>query len=250
MIDIDFGPIALAIFILYTIVFLIGFTIVLFPSMFLYRTLKKRPLWSHRPLFVFTLLASVLGGFLAHQFLLIWDRAEEDASWAQYQAFGKKMEHDYPLEIQYHPDLPYDQQFELVFSVPATGIYDLHVFGFLEGESEDYADLRNAVIELHNYGLPFETGTNEFTFGFVDDNVPIRTDQNIYFIVVIQPKVPREKLINTQEGIAVTNPGSVLLTDGVNYYSSEFFASSGCLNNIYQWVPCLKHDHLQIRLFK
>lgn len=104
MIDIDFGPIALAIFILYTIVFLIGFTIVLFPSMFLYRTLKKRPLWSHRPLFVFTLLASVLGGFLAHQFLLIWDRAEEDASWAQYQAFGKKMEHDYPLEIQYHPD--------------------------------------------------------------------------------------------------------------------------------------------------
>jgi hypothetical protein len=244
------AQLALYVLILVAIVFLVGFAIVIFPSVFLIRRFKKGRLRSQFPFLALAVVASILGGLLAVRLLYAWHDAEERAFYAERRAFGQKMAQEYPAEIKYQPDRDYDQQFQLVFSVPAAGIYDLHVFGFLEGESKDYTDLRNAVVEIHNYGLLLQAGTNEFPFGFVDNAMAIETNQNIYFIVVIQPKTPREKLINTQKGIAVTNAGSVVLTDGINYYSSEFFASVGCLNNIYQWVPCIEHDQLQIKLLK
>ena len=255
MIDVDFGPVFVAIFISYTIVFLYGFAIVLIPSMFLFRILKKRPLWSHRPLFALTLLLSVLGGFLTHQVQLTrnraWNRAEEDAFMAKYHAFGKKMEQEYPLEIKYQPDQTYDQQFKLIFSVPVSGNYDVHVFGFPGEESKHGAVLGDEIIEVHQYRLPLEAGNNEVAFGFTDYDSWVRTNQSIDFIVIIQPEIVREKLINTQRGTVVTNQGSVVLTEGINYYSSNLFGGSyACRNNIYQSVPCIEHNRLHITVSK
>ena len=53
------------------VIFLIGFTIVLFTMDFIFRRYKGRSLRSDPPSCLFTLMLSVLGGFLAIQVLFL-----------------------------------------------------------------------------------------------------------------------------------------------------------------------------------
>jgi hypothetical protein len=246
--DVDSGPIILYILILYTIVFLASCAIVLISAVAIFWGYKRRPLWSHRPLFALALLVSILGGLLALQFLKSWDRTEESNYWAEYQAFEEKMVQQYPLELKYQPDSPDNQPFKIVFKVPVKGKYHLHVFGFSDEQSKHFTSINEAVIKLNRYFVPLEAGTNELSFGFVEAGFPLETIQSINFIVVIEPEKPCEQLIKTQKGIAVTNAGSVVLTEGINYYSPGLYATNGCKSNIYQWVPCMELAQLQVTL--
>jgi hypothetical protein len=216
------------------VVFLIGFGIVSSVSL----VLSSKPRNWDFPFFLRIGVLSILGGLLAIKLLPIGNEMGNRYLYAKREAFGQKMAQVYPLEIKYQPGALQHQQFKLIFSVPVSGSYSLDVLGFPAREKKFSPALRDAVIVLHQYDVELDAGTNELVFGFADQNNWLQTDPSIDFLVVIKPLQSREELLR---------PGSdrVELTEGINYHSSNMFASS-CLNDLYRPIPCVENNGLHV----
>ena len=239
--DIGLGPII--IFYLRTLgpAFLAGFSITFLAGMLIRRRVTKSSIHSHKFPIVLIIALSIIGGIAALNILFAWDRAELQAQSKRRSAFVNHMQEAYPLELRV--DLEKPEPFTIIFSVPRDGEYSVIVHGYFAKETEYSTRHGGEEVVSIRESLQLRQGKNSFSFA-LNDGVDTPTSRNLDLIVTIRPRFPREQLINTRKGIAVSNSGGVELIEGINYYASAY---NGCWINVYR-VACVEYDGLYVDL--
>jgi hypothetical protein len=234
-------PILILYFKIVAVTFLVGFSITFLAGMRIRRRFTQSVIRYRKLPIILISALSILGGVLAVHILFTWDRAEQRAQSARRSAFVKHMQEAYPLELRV--DLASPEPFTIIFSVPRDGEHSVIVHGYFAKETE--YSTRHGGEEVVNIreSLQLRQGKNSFSFA-LNDGVDIPTSRNLDLIVTIRPRFPREQLINTRKGIAVSNSGGVELSEGINYYASAY---NGCWINVYR-VACVEYDGLYVDL--
>jgi hypothetical protein len=165
--DIDLGPVFLAILVLYGIAFLIGFGVFFIATTLLTRTWRRsHPNYKYLTAVVITGV-SIFGGMLNLNLINQWYQQERAKFVKQRQAFIDHIEQEYQiLDLQYQDEQ--EKPFTLVFTVPYDGKYWLTIIGYIADDSYhgynsmEYVNRVVYIIEPHT----FTKGTQEYTFGF------------------------------------------------------------------------------------
>ena len=234
-------PIIILYLLILAVTFLVGFSITFLAGMRIRRRFTQS-LIRYRKLPILLISAlSILGGVAAVNILLAWDGAEQKAQSERRSAFVKHMQEAYPLELRV--DLESSEPFTLVFSVPREAEYWIAVLGFFAKETEyGHRYGGEKVIEIRQ-SLQLKQGVNSLSFAF-NDGVDLSTSRHLDLVVKIEPRYPREQLLNTRKGILVSNSGQVELSEGINYYASDY---DGCWASLFR-VACAKYDPLYVDL--
>ena len=98
------------------------------------------------------------------------------------------------------------------------------------------------VIEI-GQALQLKQGENSFSFAF-NDGVDLSTSRHLDLVIRIVPRYPHQELLNTRKGILVSNSAEVELSEGINYYASDY---DGCWVSVFR-VACAKYDPLYVDL--
>ena len=235
------GPIIILYLIILAITFLVGFCVSFFAGRLILRRFTKSLIrYGKLPIILISAL-SILGGVAAVKILFVWDGAEQKAQSERRSALVKHMQEAYPLKIQV--DMINPKPFTIVFSVPRDDEYWVTVFGYFAKETE-YSTRYGGEKVIENWELlQLTQGENSFSFGF-SDGVNQSTSRNLDFVVRIEPRFPHEQLLYTRKGILVSNTGQIELSEGINYYASNY---DGCWPNVFH-IACIKYDGLYVDL--
>ena len=239
--DLDLGPVFISLGIILAVTFLVGFSITFLAGKLIHRRFTKSLIrYRKLPIIIISAL-SILGGVAAVKILFAWDRAEQKAQSARRSDFVRHMQEAYPIELRL--DLESPEPFTIVFSVPRDDEYWVTVLGYFAKETE-YAHRYGGekVIEIRQ-SLQLRQGKNSFSFAF-NDGINLSASRNLDLVVKIEPRSPHEQLLNTRKGILVSNSGEVELSEGINYYASDY---DGCWVNVFR-VACAKYDPLYVDL--
>jgi hypothetical protein len=239
--DLNLGPVFVYLGIILAVTFLVGFSSTFLAGMLIHRRYTKSLIRYRKLPIILISGLSILGGVAVVNILFAWDRAEQKAQSERRSAFVKHMQEAYPLELRV--DLESPEPFTIVFSVPRDGEYWITVLGYFAKET-DYAHRYGGekVIEIRE-SLLLRQGKNSFSFAF-NEGIDLSTSRNLDLVVRIKPRFPHEQLLNTRKGILVSNSGEVELSEGINYYASDY---DGCWISV-SHVACAKYDPLYVDL--
>ncbi len=235
MIDLDLGPVVLAIFtVLILIPAIIGFFVGIGVS---YLLIRKR-ITSKLKRVIIMLLVGISLAILFSYSTIEFNNWQTDYENKKFK-LTEKLYIEKNLQNFRIENISFDNDaYRLTFTVPRNGRYKITIHLY-----QDNKEIR--LLPKWVDGVDLVTGINTLRIDIVDKNtIPLSAD----FVIEIKNSDDSFALRNTRKSLAVTNPGTIEKLEGVIYYSPHLEKDNHeCpAFNYSDFLPCVPNDLLHL----